>query len=84
MTVSLEGAEASIVDVKRKFGLAEDEVDESFGLVNLDPQHNLYAILVDEAAASRLAGAPGVRGPYANPKIEPFGPPASGGAPPER
>jgi hypothetical protein len=31
--------------------------------------------MVDEQAAERLSDEPDVEGPYANPRIEPFGPP---------
>ncbi|WP_371497260.1 hypothetical protein OG871_14920 [Kitasatospora sp. NBC_00374] len=70
---------ATLDDAVRKLGLARDAVDAEYGLVDL---HNgSYALLVTEAAAGRVRGVPGVKGPYANPRIEPFGPPQPGPGP---
>ena len=44
-------------------------------MVNISPAEHLYTILVDEAAAARVADAPPVEGVFSNPRIEPFGPP---------
>jgi hypothetical protein len=69
---------STIEDAQRRLGLADDEVDTAYGLVPVDPAHGTYALLVTEAAGARLQGAPEARGsyqgPFANPKIEPFGP----------
>ncbi|NNN34480.1 hypothetical protein HLK59_29785 [Streptomyces sp. S3(2020)] len=69
---------ASLEDAQRRLGLADDEVDTAYGLVPVDPAHGTCALLVTEEAASRIQGTAGAkgsyRGPYANPKIEPFGP----------
>ena len=51
------------------------DADESFGVVCVSPDQNLYAILAEDTAAKRIEGAAGVAGVFANPKIEPFGPP---------
>jgi hypothetical protein len=53
------------------------DVDANYGLVPIDPDENRYAILVEESAADRVAAQPGAQGPFANPRIEPFGPPGS-------
>ncbi|MCX4546810.1 hypothetical protein [Streptomyces sp. NBC_01565] len=67
---------ATLDDAMQQLGLARDEVDTGYGLVDL---HNgTYALLVTAAAAERTGGAAGVKGPYADPKIEPFGPPQPG------
>jgi hypothetical protein len=76
MTVRLDPKEATLARVRRKLKLKKDEIDPVFGVVSLDLDANLYAILVDEAAAARLTGSAGVSSPYANPPIEPFGPPS--------
>ncbi len=75
MTLELEPARASLPDVMHRLALSADEIDLDFGLVNIDPDRHLYTILVDESVAPRLATEPGVSGPYANPPIEPYGPP---------
>ncbi|MGI5466731.1 hypothetical protein [Streptomyces sp. CA-132043] len=59
---------------QRRLGLGDDEVDSAYGLVSVDPARNLFALMVTEEAGSRIGGTPGTQGPYANPRIEPFGP----------
>jgi hypothetical protein len=75
VTLRLDPEQASLDEVGRLLGLAPDEVDPAFGVVNISPAEHLYTILVDEAAAGRIAGAEPVEGVYGNPRIEPFGPP---------
>jgi len=74
MTVKLDPAHASIEDVMGKLNLSDGQIDRDFGVVNIDPQRQLYTIMVDAGTAERLTGRPDVDGPYANPKIAPFGP----------
>ncbi|MBR8639414.1 hypothetical protein KEF29_09130 [Streptomyces tuirus] len=75
ITVTLPSG-ATLEDALRQLGIGRDAVDTDYGLVDL---HNgTYALLVTEAVAERAHGTPGARGPYANPKIEPFGPPQPG------
>lgn len=75
MTVKLDPAHASVEDVIRKLDLSDGQIDRDFGVVNVDPKRQLYAVMVEAAAAERLSRRPDVAGPYANPTIEPFGPP---------
>ncbi|MDX2140737.1 MAG: hypothetical protein SF123_21820 [Chloroflexota bacterium] len=63
-----------------EFDVALHEIDRDFGVVEIDPQAHLYAVMIEEAAVNRLSGKQatedkGVSGPYDNPVIEPFGPP---------
>ena len=76
VTLRLDPGQATLPEVRRLLGLAPEEVDPGFGVVNISPAEHLYTILVDEAAATRVAGAPEVEGVFGNPRIEPFGPPA--------
>jgi hypothetical protein len=76
LTVQLDPRDATLARVRRKLKLGRDEIDRAFGVVSLRPEENTYAILVEETAASRLSGAPGISGPYSNPVVEPFGPPS--------
>jgi hypothetical protein len=78
VTLKLDPEQASLTQVRRLLGLAADEVDRRFGVVNISPSEHLYTILVEEEAAARVHGAPPVRGVHANPRIEPFGPPQGG------
>jgi hypothetical protein len=68
--------------VKARFGLADEEIDPSFGVIEVDPESHSYTILVEESAGARIRGqAPEVRGPFSNPKIAPFGPPEGSSGP---
>jgi hypothetical protein len=75
VTLRLDPGQATLPEVRRLLDLADEEVDPGFGVVNISPAEHLYTILVDEAAATRVAAAPQVEGVFGNPRIEPFGPP---------
>jgi hypothetical protein len=81
VTLRLDPGQATLPEVRRLLGLAEEEVDPGFGVVNISPAERLYTILVDERAAARVAGAAEVEGVFGNPRIEPFEPPEGGGDP---
>jgi hypothetical protein len=78
VTLRLDPEQATLEEVRRLLGLAADEVDPAFGVVNISPAEHLYTILVDDAAAARVADAPPVEGVFGNPRIEPSGPPEEG------
>jgi hypothetical protein len=75
VTLRLEPEQASLPEVRRLLGLAPEEVDPAFGVVNISPAEHLYTILVEEAAAARVGDADQVEGVFSNPRIEPYGPP---------
>ena len=75
MTVELDPDSATVEKVAERLGLRPEEIDAEFGVVAIDPENHLYTVLVDEQASARVAAQPGVSGPFANPRIEPFGPP---------
>jgi hypothetical protein len=75
LTLKLHPRKATVAAVCRQLKLAPEQIDPDFGVVNIDPKKNLYTILVEEKAALKLGGKQGVKGPYSNPRIEPFGPP---------
>ncbi|WP_326640920.1 hypothetical protein OG884_00260 [Streptosporangium sp. NBC_01755] len=68
-------SDATLAQAMRHLGLPEEDVDTGYGLVLIDPDQNLYGLRVTEAAARRVDPAAG-GGPYADPRIEPYGPPA--------
>lgn len=76
MTVELPGA-ASIDAAAERLGVAPGDLDRDFGVIAIDPEQHLYSVMVDERASAAAAERPGIAGPFANPKIEPFGPPES-------
>jgi hypothetical protein len=75
VTLRLPPEQATLEEVRRLLGLSPEEVDPAFGVINISPAEHLYTILVDEAAAARIANADPVEGVFSNPRIEPFGPP---------
>ena len=77
MTIQSRDQALDLQAVKQRYGLSDDEIDPDFGVVLIDPSDGTYTVLVEAAAAEKLSGDAewAVRGPYANPRIEPFGPP---------
>lgn len=75
------GPAPSVDSVCEEYGFERDELDLDFGVIQVDSAESLYTVLVDEKAKDRLE--PTLRsdasnqsiGFYANPRIEPFGPP---------
>jgi hypothetical protein len=73
-----EQGEPTIDEICERYGFQPDEIDDRFGVIEVDPQDRLYTILVDSDAAQRARGERETHppeGPYANPPIQPFGPP---------
>ncbi|MFJ2033789.1 hypothetical protein [Streptosporangium sp. NPDC087985] len=67
-------SQATLKQAIRRLGLSEEEVDTGYGLVLIDPDQGLYGLRVTEEAARTLNPEAG-GGPYADPRIEPYGPP---------
>jgi hypothetical protein len=74
-------APPSVDEVRRLFDLEADEIDTPFGVIATDPAEGIYTVLVAAKASKRIEAvlANRVRDPaegiFANPRIEPFGPP---------
>ena len=79
VTVHLDPDHATIGDARDRLRVGEHDLDADFGVVTIDPDADLYAVLVDEGAASTAARTPGAAGPFSNPRIESFGPPQPSG-----
>lgn len=79
ITLRIEGTIPSIDEIQTRYALTDDEIDKSFGLVEIDPEDALYTILVEETAVAKVKPDQeiDVKGPYSNPRISPFGPPES-------
>lgn len=71
VTVKLEPGAATAAAAAATLGLEPEDVDQGYGVVPIDPDENLYVVLVnhDAAARARVGGAEGV---YSNPEIEPI------------
>jgi hypothetical protein len=79
ITVKLDPGKATLAEVCKRLRLAKSDLDESFGVVSIDPRANLFAVLVEESALPDAKQHADVSGPYSNPRIEGLGPPASSG-----
>lgn len=72
-------APPTIESVAERFGLEPRELDHDYGIVKVEPGR--YVTLVDEDARARIEAripaedAADGAGLFANPRIEPFGPP---------
>lgn len=76
--VTWEQGQPSLEQVREKYGFGPEEIDQDFGVIEIDPQDHLYTVLVDQEAAQRVRKRMGkgpLEGPYSNPRIEAFGPP---------
>lgn len=77
------GDAPSLEDVLRMFDLHDYEIDTQFGVIATDPVEGLYTVLMDAKATVRVENRLAKRtkdpseGIFANPRIEPFGPPTS-------
>ena len=77
MTIKSPGTKPGIKRAAEILGVKPAAMDRTFGVVPIDPSQGLYAVQV---RASALAGSKteqvdgSYRGPFANPRIEGFGP----------
>ena len=76
MTVTIPQGAPSIAAAAKQLGVKPEDIDAAYGVVPVDPDRGLYAVQV---RADRLPRQPegvgeGYRGPWSNPRIEPFGP----------
>ncbi len=73
------GAAPTVEEIAQLLGVPIAAFDADFGVVEIDPDTHLYTVLVDQQAVAAIAPqhAERVEGPYSNPGIAPFGPPAA-------
>jgi len=71
-SINWTGEKPTLEQVAQKFGFEKKDLDEDFGVVEIDPQDNLYSILVEETAIVPK-DKENIKGPFSNPRIEPFG-----------
>lgn len=74
------GDRPTLEAICHKFGFNIDELDQQYGVIEIDPDKCLYSILVEDSAAARVSPEwrtedNTLEGPFSNPRIEPFGPP---------
>lgn len=75
ITIHAPQGTPTLEEISSRYGLAPDEIDEQFGVVEIDPESHDYTILIEQAAASKVRPTEhwDVSGPYANPPIDTFG-----------
>lgn len=71
-TIEWKGEKPTREEVAERFGIDPGDLDEEFGVIEIDPERNLYSILVDDAVVPDETDDQ-IKGPFSNPKIEPFG-----------
>lgn len=74
MTIQSSVGIPTLQDIVVRYGLAEDEIDTQFGVVEIDPNNSLYLILVEHSAAPKIVSTDNwkVQGAYSNPRIAPL------------
>ena len=79
LTIHAKGNRPTVESVRSRYGLTVAELDENFGVVEIDLDEGLFTILVADSAATKVHSGSGweVEGPYSNLLIEPFGPPSA-------
>lgn len=77
ITIQTTGGSPTLTELMERYQLTGDDIDTEFGVVEIDPQDQLYVILVEPDAASRIESNEQweTSGPFSNPRIAPFGPP---------
>ena len=76
MTVTAAHGAPSLAEAAKLLGVAPADIDPAFGVVPVDPQRGLYAVQVAVGRGAPRSAEPGkpYAGPWANPRIVPFGP----------
>jgi hypothetical protein len=79
-----DGRKPTPAEAAAQLGVTENDLDKEYGVVPVDPANNLYSVQVraDRLPPGTEAATP-YRGPFSNPRIEPFGPVQSGPTSPE-
>lgn len=77
MTIRAPDGAPTVQEIINRYGLKPGEIDDEYGVIEIDPDDHAYTILVEREAAQKIqpGGNWEVSGPYSNPKIEPFWPP---------
>jgi hypothetical protein len=73
MTVVAPRGEPNLAEAARQLGVKAEDMDTTFGVVPIDPDRGLYAVQVRSGKAKPSTSGE-YRGPFSNPRIEPFGP----------
>jgi len=79
MTITSPRGAPTLTEAARQLGVSVENMDRVFGVVPIDPEKGVYAVQVKgpHPRASQQ-GTDEFRGPWSNPRIEPFGPVKNG------
>lgn len=75
---------ATLEDAAKHLHVEIGDLDETFGVICVDPAEGVHTVLVEESALTKLPGEDSAHdksyeGPFSNPVIQPFGPPVEEG-----
>ena len=73
-SVQKTGAAPTLAEAARQLGVAVSSLDKDFGVQPINPRAGEYAVLLLPEVPP--PDVPADRGPYANPRIDTFGPPS--------
>lgn len=74
-TVSGSDGPPTIEEAAKQLGFPPSDIDREFGVVPIDPTRGLYSVRAITALTPGGSGAnESYRGPFSDPRIEPFGP----------
>ena len=76
MTVIEMHGKPTLAEAAKDLGVATEDLDAAFGVVPVDPERGIYAVLVQAGRAPKQTQESGrdFRGPWSDPAIMPFGP----------
>ena len=77
MTIVAPGGAPDLAQAAAQLGVSVQDIDPTFGVVPIDPARGIYAVQVREdkvPAPPKVAKSADQKGPWSNPRIEPFGP----------
>jgi hypothetical protein len=81
MTITVPHGKPSLADAAQRLGVGLSDMDATFGVVPVDPDRGLYAVQVRAGQTRKQPEGSDYRGPWSNPRIEPFGPIQDGSTP---
>ncbi len=72
MTVVSPGEKPTHRVAAEQLGVQMADIDQAFGIVPVDPEQGFYAVQVRADRLPPASRSNSYRGPFSNPKIEPF------------
>jgi hypothetical protein len=73
-TIEWPAGKPTLREAAAALHMEESGLDPQFGVVSIDPARHLFAVRTRGDDAGAGSESAGVKGPFADPKIEAFGP----------